>query len=55
MSFKYCTNENFLILMQYVAKVEEVSEGVVQGHGPVSGQFFEQQQTSRVVERYTWR
>jgi hypothetical protein len=46
---------NFLFLMQDVAKVEEVSEGVVQGLGPISGQFFEQQQTSRAVERSTWR
>jgi hypothetical protein len=50
MSFKHCTNENFLILMQDAAKVEEVSEGVVQGPGPVSGQFFEQEQTSRAIE-----
>jgi hypothetical protein len=41
MSFKHCTNENFLILMQDAAKVEEVSKGVVQGLGPVLGQFFE--------------
>jgi hypothetical protein len=46
---------NFLFLMQDVAKVEEVSEGVVQGLGPISGQFFEQQQMSRAVERSTWR
>ena len=55
MSFKHCTNENFLILMQDAAKVEKVSEGVVQGPGPFSGQFVEQQQTSRAVERGTWR
>jgi hypothetical protein len=41
--------------MQDAAKVEEVSEGVVQGPRPISGQFFEQQQTSRAVEHYTWR
>jgi hypothetical protein len=46
---------NFLFLMQDAAKVEEVSEGAVQGLGPISGQFFEQQQTSRAVERCTWR
>jgi hypothetical protein len=39
--------------MQDVVKVEEVSEGVVQE--PVSGHFFEQQQTSRAIERCTWR
>jgi hypothetical protein len=33
---------NFLLLMQDAAKVEEVSEGDVQGPGPISGQFFEQ-------------
>jgi hypothetical protein len=37
MSFKHCTNEKFLILKQDAAKVEEVSEWVVQGHGPVLG------------------
>jgi hypothetical protein len=41
--------------MQHTAKVKEDSEGVVQGPGPISGQFFEQQQTSRAVERCTWR
>jgi hypothetical protein len=46
---------NFLFLMQDAAKVKEVSEGVVQGPGPISGQFFEQQQTSRAIERCTWR
>jgi hypothetical protein len=46
---------NFLFLMQDAAKVEEVSEGAVQGLGPILGQFFEQQQTSRAVERCTWR
>jgi hypothetical protein len=46
---------NFLFLMQDVAKVEEVSEGAVQGSGPILGQFFEQQQTSRAIERCTWR
>jgi hypothetical protein len=46
---------NFLFLTQDVAKVKEVSEGVVQGPQPFSGQFFEQQQTSRAVERCTWR
>ena len=35
--------------MQDAAKVKEVSEGAVQGPGPFSGQFFEQQQTSRAV------
>jgi hypothetical protein len=55
MSIKHCTNEKFLILMQDVAKVEEVTEGVVQGPGPISRQFFEQQQTSRAIERCTWR
>jgi hypothetical protein len=54
-SFKHCTNENFLILMQDVVKVEEVSEGVVQGLRPISRQFFGQPQTSRVVEHCTWR
>jgi hypothetical protein len=34
---------NLLFLMQDAAKVEEVSEGVVQGPRPISGQFFEQQ------------
>jgi hypothetical protein len=34
---------NFLFLMQDAAKVKEVSEGVVQGPGPFSEQFFEQQ------------
>jgi hypothetical protein len=33
---------NFLFFMQDVAKVEEVSEGAVQGPRPISGQFFEQ-------------
>jgi hypothetical protein len=46
---------NFLLLMQDAAKVKEVSEGAVQGPGPFSGQFFEQQQTSRAVECCTWR
>jgi hypothetical protein len=46
---------NFFFLMQDAAKVKEVSEGVVQGSGPFSGQFFEQQQTSRAIERCTWR
>jgi hypothetical protein len=46
---------NFLFLMQDAAKVKEVSEGAVQGPGPFSGQFFEQQQTSRAVEHCTWR
>jgi hypothetical protein len=46
---------NFLFFMQDVAKIKEVSEGAVQGPGPFSGQFFEQQQTSRAVERGTWR
>jgi hypothetical protein len=46
---------NFLFLMQDVTKVKEVSEGAVQGPGPFSRQFFEQQQTSRAVERCTWR
>jgi hypothetical protein len=46
---------NFLFLMQDVAKVKEVSEGAIQGPEPFSGQFFEQQQTSRAVERCTWR
>jgi hypothetical protein len=55
MSFKHCTNENFLILMQDAAKVEKVSEGVVQGSGPVLGQIFEHQQTSRAIECCTWR
>jgi hypothetical protein len=32
---------NFLFLMQDVAKIKEVSEGDVQGPGPFSGQFFE--------------
>jgi hypothetical protein len=41
--------------MQDAAKIKEVSEGVVQGPGPFSGQFFEQQQASRAVERCTWR
>ena len=41
--------------MQDAAKIKEVSEGVVKGPGPISGQFFEQQQTSRAVERGTWR
>jgi hypothetical protein len=36
---------NFLFFMQDAAKVKEVSEGVVQGPGPILGQFFEQQQT----------
>jgi hypothetical protein len=30
-------------------------QGAVQGSGPISGQFFKQQQTSRAVERCTWR
>jgi hypothetical protein len=46
---------NFLFLMQDAAKVKEVSEGAVQGSGPISRQFFKQQQTSRAVERCTWR
>jgi hypothetical protein len=46
---------NFLFFMQDAAKVKDVSEGAVQGPGPFSGQFFEQQQTSRAVERCTWR
>jgi hypothetical protein len=46
---------NFLFLMQDAAKVKEISEGAVQGPGPFSGQFFEQQQMSRAVERCTWR
>jgi hypothetical protein len=46
---------NFLFLMQDASKVKKVSEGAVQGPGPFSGQFFEQQQTSRAVERCTWR
>jgi hypothetical protein len=46
---------NFLFLMQDATKVEEVSEGVVQGPGPFSGHFFKQQQMSRAVERCTWR
>jgi hypothetical protein len=46
---------NFLFLMLDAAKVKEVSEGAVQGPGPFSGQFFEQQQTLRAVERCTWR
>jgi hypothetical protein len=46
---------NFLFFMQDAAKIKEVSEEVVQGSGPFSGQFFEQQQTSRAVERGTWR
>jgi hypothetical protein len=46
---------NFLFLMQDAAKIKEVSEGAVQGPGPFSGQFFEQQQTSRAIERGTWR
>jgi hypothetical protein len=46
---------NFLFLMQNAAKVKEVSEGDVQGPEPFSGQFFEQQQTSRAVERCIWR
>jgi hypothetical protein len=33
----------FLFLMQDATKVEEVSEGAVQGPRPISGQFFEQQ------------
>jgi hypothetical protein len=45
----------FLFLMQDAAKVKEVSEGAVQGPRPFLGQFFEQQQTSRAVERCTWR
>jgi hypothetical protein len=31
---------NFLFLMQDAAKIKEVGEGVVQGPGPFSGQFF---------------
>jgi hypothetical protein len=46
---------NFLFLMQDAAKVKEVSEGSVQGPGPISRQFFKQQETSRAVERCTWR
>jgi hypothetical protein len=46
---------NFLFFRQDAAKIKEVSEGTVQGPGPFSGQFFEQQQTSRAVERDTWR
>jgi hypothetical protein len=46
---------NFLFLMQDAAKIKEVSEGVVQGPGPFSGQLFEQQQTSRAIEHCTWR
>jgi hypothetical protein len=46
---------NFLFLMQDAAKIKEVSDGAVQGPGPFSGQFFEQEQTSRAVERCTWR
>jgi hypothetical protein len=46
---------NFLFLMQDAAKVKEVSKGAVQGPGPISGQFFKHKQTSRAVERYTWR
>jgi hypothetical protein len=46
---------NFLFLMKDAAKIKEVSEGAIQGTGPFSGQFFEQQQTSRAVERCTWR
>jgi hypothetical protein len=34
---------NFLFLMHDDAKVKEISEGVVQGPRPFSGQFFEQQ------------
>jgi hypothetical protein len=45
----------FLFFMQDAAKIKEVSKGAVQGPGPFSGQFFEQQQTSRAVERGTWR
>jgi hypothetical protein len=51
----YALMNNFLFLMQDAAKVKEVGEGAVQGPGPFSGQFFEQQQTSRAVERCTWR
>jgi hypothetical protein len=46
---------NFLFFMQVAAKIKEVSEGAVQGPRPFSGQFFEQQQTSRAVERSAWR
>jgi hypothetical protein len=46
---------NFLFFMQDAAKIKEVSEGDVQGPVPFSGQFFELQQTSRAVERSTWR
>jgi hypothetical protein len=46
---------NFIFLMQDAAKIKEVSEGAVQGPRPFSGQFFEQQQTSRAVEHDTWR
>jgi hypothetical protein len=46
---------NFLFLIQDAAKIKEVSERAVQGPRPFSGQFFQQQQTSRAVERCTWR
>jgi hypothetical protein len=46
---------NFIFFMQDAAKIKEVSEGAVQGPGSFLGQFFEQQQTSRAVERGTWR
>jgi hypothetical protein len=46
---------NFFFLMQDDAKVKEASEGAVEGPGPFSEQFFEQQQTPRAVERCTWR
>jgi hypothetical protein len=45
---------NFLFFMQDATKIK-VSEGTVQGPGPFLGQFFEQQQKSRAVERGTWR
>jgi hypothetical protein len=45
---------NFSFLMQD-AEVKEVSEGAVEGPGPFSGQFFEQQQTTRAIECCTWR
>jgi hypothetical protein len=51
----YAVMNNFLFLMQDAAKVKEVNEGAVQGPGPFLGQFFEQQQTSRAVERCTLR
>jgi hypothetical protein len=33
----YALTNNFLFLMQDAAKVKEVSEGAVQGPGPISG------------------